>query len=251
MLSSLLNSLIIFLHLQWSMTIGIVNYCDPNLCPKGTNHIACNNVGNFYATCPSDRTMIAFSNADIQLILDTHNTLRNRIAIGGEPGFKSASRMLIMLWHDELAYLASLNVRQCKMEHDQCRNTFQFQYSGQNLGYRANSLNFEGLSTFLPNVIYAWYNEIKDAQPSNIETCCGGANFTKIGHFLQVVQDKAGFVGCAASRYTNPNSPASKTVLLACNYSFANILNQKVYQTGPSASACPNGKNAKYPGLCN
>ncbi|KAG5683148.1 hypothetical protein PVAND_012446 [Polypedilum vanderplanki] len=131
--------------------------------------------------------MLLFTASSKQLVLDTHNALRNKIALGKEPGFKSASKMMALQWNDELAFIASLNVRQCQMLHDKCRNTFQFQIVGQNLGI-----------------------SVKLAQQSSIGTCCGGDNFKNIGHFLQVVQDRAAFVGCSASRYTVPNSPASK-----------------------------------------
>lgn len=36
-------------------------------------------------------------------------------------------------WDDELAYLAELNAKTCKIEHDLCRNTANFPYAGQNL----------------------------------------------------------------------------------------------------------------------
>lgn len=136
---------------------------------------------------------------------------------------------------------------QCKMAHDQCRNTAKFKYAGQNLGYRANSKEFEGTSSFLNNVIWAWYNEIKDAKSSDIAKCCG--NVSKIGHFLQIIQDHATHVGCAVSQYTNGKM---KSLLLACNYSYTNMMSQPVYVTGSAASGCGNsGKNSKYTSLCN
>ena len=57
------------------------------------------------------------------LILDTHNTLRSRIASGQQPRFSTARRMAQMVWNDDLAFLAQLNTRTCQFEHDVCRNT--------------------------------------------------------------------------------------------------------------------------------
>lgn len=76
-----------------------VDYCDRNLCSNGLQHVACNNSGNFAATCPADKTMIHFSNYEIQQILDIHNTMRNKVASGGEnsSGFKPASKMSMMV----------------------------------------------------------------------------------------------------------------------------------------------------------
>ena len=57
------------------------------------------------------------------LILDTHNTLRNRIALGQQPGFSTARRMAQMVWNNDLQFLAQLNTRSCQMAHDACMNT--------------------------------------------------------------------------------------------------------------------------------
>lgn len=133
------------------------------------------------------------------------------------------------------------------MNHDQCRNTAQFRFVGQNLGFRANTAGYEGISAFISNVVNAWYNEVKDANSSDIDNCCGAVS--QIGHFLQMVQDQAAFIGCAISRYSNGRW---KVLLLACNYSYANILTQSVYAIGPLASACGNkGKNNRFTSMCN
>lgn len=134
------------------------------------------------------------------------------------------------------------------MHHDQCRNTFHFPFSGQNLGYRANSKTFDGISDVIEKVINAWYDEKKLAAPSDLAQCCN-SSLNKNGHFLQLVQDVSHFVGCAASKYTNNGW---KTTLLACNYSFTNYLGRAVYRTGSPASDCGSrGRNYKFTALCN
>lgn len=133
------------------------------------------------------------------------------------------------------------------MAHDKCRNTKEFKFAGQNLGYRANSKEFEGISSFTNNVIWAWYNEIKFASPSDISVCCGPID--KIGHFLQIIQDQAKSVGCAVSQFVKGKM---KYNLLACNYSITNMKSRPVYVTGPSASKCGSkGINSNYTSLCN
>lgn len=61
------------------------------------------------------------------LILRIHNRLWNQVALGKLPGYPKAVRMPILRWDDELA---ELNVRQCQMNHDQCRDTDKFRYAG-------------------------------------------------------------------------------------------------------------------------
>ena len=63
------------------------------------------------------------------LILDTHNSLRSRIALGQQPRFSTARRMAQMVWNNDLAFLAQLNSRTCQMGHDACRNTRKMEHT--------------------------------------------------------------------------------------------------------------------------
>lgn len=56
-----------------------------------------------------------------------HNRLRHHLASGKLDRYQKASNMSLMDWDDELAYLAELNVKQCVMEHDECRSTGCFE----------------------------------------------------------------------------------------------------------------------------
>lgn len=106
-------------------------------------------------------------------ILRIHNVFRNKIALGQEPPFRSAKRMAQMVWNHELAWLAELNTKQCKMSHDKCRNTARFEYSGQNLGEMGTSGPHHDPSTIIDRMITNWYNEYQYATQSDID------NFTK------------------------------------------------------------------------
>lgn len=133
------------------------------------------------------------------------------------------------------------------MNHDKCRKTEKYPKAGQNLYYTATTGNFKDIKAILINTVNDWFDEYKLTSQASINKCCGGNNLSKIGHFLQVAQDQAVAVGCAVSKYTNGKW---KTTLVACNYSYGNILNTNVYKTGSPASACPNGKNSVYSSLC-
>lgn len=54
-------------------------------------------------------------------LVDTHNELRNSIAMGKVRPYKSAANMNELLWDQDLANLCLQNVRQCEMEHDNCK----------------------------------------------------------------------------------------------------------------------------------
>lgn len=72
------------------------------------------------------------------------------------------------VWNDELASLAELNTKQCKMQHD-CHNTLQFSYSGQNIGIQGASKSFQTPTSVVDAVITDWYNENANANQSDID----------------------------------------------------------------------------------
>lgn len=67
--------------------------------------------------------------------MHAHNKRRNLLAGGDVPNHDAACRMGTMQWDEQLAQLATLNVMQCKMQHDNCRNTFEYPTSGQNIAW--------------------------------------------------------------------------------------------------------------------
>ena len=131
------------------------------------------------------------------------------------------------------------------MQHDGCIKTDQFPAAGQNLYWMGASNHDNDVNKVLANAVNSWYSEIKYASQADIDRCCG--DFGKIGHFTQVVRDNAVAIGCAVSRYTDGTW---KATLVACNYSYGNMLNTPVYSSGNTASACPNGRDSAFSNLC-
>lgn len=132
------------------------------------------------------------------------------------------------------------------MRHDACRATPSFPYAGQNLYWGGTSGAFPDVSNSLREAIQLWYNEYQKASQADIDTCCGGNNFPNIGHFLQIAQDNVIRVGCAVARYTQQ----WRTTLIACNYSWGNILGWPVYVSGTAGSGCTNGRDSVFTNLC-
>lgn len=79
------------------VTILVVATSATNYCAKCSNHIACNNNGQFKNTCPKDAYLIPMSNSAIQVLVKGHNSVRNLIAGGGQPGFSKASQMNVVV----------------------------------------------------------------------------------------------------------------------------------------------------------
>lgn len=101
-------------------------------------------------------------------MVNAHNAKRNLVAGGGVANHDPACRMATMQWDDELASLAALNVKQCAIAHDKCRNTNAFSYSGQNLawmGYFGTPNN----PSMLTQAVDLWYSEVADSKMEYIK----------------------------------------------------------------------------------
>ncbi|XP_034654394.1 antigen 5 like allergen Cul n 1 isoform X2 [Drosophila subobscura] len=217
------------------------NYCDPELCPSG-RHVACQNSGRFVSGCSGEFVPI---DPQIPLILQLHNERRNQIAGGGLSGFPSAVHMATMSWDPTLAQLAAYNALQCRMAHDECRNTNTYRYAGQNLSILFTRSG--DVADFLRQRIAAWFDENRYATSGDMENyqMRGGP---AIGHFTTMVNERNSRVGCAIARFTDANNV--QATLLACDYAVTNVLNNPVYRAGAPASECTSGRNPTYPNLC-
>lgn len=67
--------------------------------------------------------MVPMDDAMKKALLDVHNKLRNDIATGKIAHYDQAANMMKLQWDDALAANAALNVHQCEMKHDNCRDT--------------------------------------------------------------------------------------------------------------------------------
>lgn len=132
------------------------------------------------------------------------------------------------------------------MSHDQCRSTKEFPYAGQNLALESGGS--KPLTTLIEDVVGRWWNEVDNASQSDIDQCCNSASGGVIGHFTQVVRDRAIQIGCAAAIFT---VSSSQNRLLACNYAYGNMVGTSVYTSGAAASGCTTGTNPSFTSLCN
>ena len=67
-----------------------------------------------------------------KVIVDKHNELRRRVAMGQEKNQPPASNMREIIWNDELATIAQRWTDQCNFGHDKNRNKLDGTYVGQN-----------------------------------------------------------------------------------------------------------------------
>ncbi|XP_067635721.1 uncharacterized protein [Eurosta solidaginis] len=227
------------------------HYCDPKLCAnsRGKKHIACDNDGSLGSDCPDNARLIDMKPI-IPMILQIHNKGRNLLAGGEFTGYPNASRMATMLWEDELAQMAALNVKQCISKLDDCRNTHRFKYSGQNIYQVIYDGNVEALTNedIIKNCITKWFAEYKWGTVDAFRKF-PKHYFEPFGHFALLVIDDNNYVGCAAIRFTN--EMFFHNVILTCNYAKNLITGISIYEEGPPTSDCRSGEDEEFSNLCS
>nr|CAD7196128.1 unnamed protein product [Timema douglasi] len=165
-------------------------------------------------------------------IVDTHNMLRNKVAMGeekrGRPGPQPyAANMMKLSWDGELATFAQTWVEQCTYGHDLCRNSERFQV-GQNIHIGSKSIDLPGNLT---DNILSFYNEVENFYSSNLDPF----RFNdKSGHYSQLVWAETYLVGCG---YVIFQENVWIKYMLVCNYGPAgNYEGASVYKVGRPGS---------------
>lgn len=213
-----------------------------------------------------------------QLILDSHNELRNTIACG-EPKmvnlaghiFPKAASLPKLMWDEELEWGAEQNAKTCAYGHD-CMFTITYPMAGQNLGAKMTSASFE-IKEIITEVVKHWWAEYincpiemidsydaknqlvkpgKDftaEEKSKVAMLLGeGSEISKTGHFTVVVREMSR-VGC--SLYScGPANGMQNTYSLVCNYEKTNVMNQPVYKKSETSGSECAAKSKKYCCLC-
>ncbi|XP_037818685.1 antigen 5 like allergen Cul n 1-like [Lucilia sericata] len=245
------NCLAILALITLGTAITATDYCSEDICnAKGATHVACDSKKEFSSSCPKDAEMMEIDESLQKLIVDKHNEKRNTIAGGEYDSLKPACRMATIEWDDELAYLAEFNVLKCKMEHDDCHNTNDFKYSGQNLG----EMGFRGEINQTERILQSidlWYEEKEHVSQSIIDEYPNDYSGPDIGHFTVMMADRNIRVGCAAATYS-VSGENYKNYLLACNYATTNMIGFAIYKSCDKPAAdCESGTNESYKNLCS
>uniref|UniRef100_Q05108 Venom allergen 5 n=1 Tax=Dolichovespula arenaria TaxID=7442 RepID=VA5_DOLAR len=200
------------------------NYC--KICPKGT-HTLCKYGTSMKPNCGGKIVKsYGVTNDEKNEIVKRHNEFRQKVAQGletrGNPGPQPpAKNMNLLVWNDELAKIAQTWANQCNFGHDQCRNTAKYPV-GQNVAIASTTGNSYQTMSYL---IKMWEDEVKDYNPHKDLM---HNNFSKVGHYTQMVWGKTKEIGCGSVKYIENKW---HTHYLVCNYGPAgNYMNQPVYE---------------------
>jgi len=237
-------------------TVATANqYCSIR-CRKGTHTLCKYNADVLESRCQRTKQMgfqHTVTDAEKQIILNQHNSLRRKVAEGRETnssvvneGMPNAANMMELEWDDELAKIAQGLANTCKYGHDDCRDTSDGCYSsvGQNIAQRGDTRSDHPIIDW-DEVIGSWYSEVNFYRPSRSNigafTSLYGKGGEAIGHFTQVVWANTHRVGCGFVRYYGGKFYSNYYV---CNYAVGGNINGKpVYEVGKACSKCP--KNSK------
>ncbi|XP_020809068.1 venom allergen 3-like [Drosophila serrata] len=231
-------------------------YCQPQLCEKGQEHVACNYYSKLKETiqhaCHTTEMRIVYFTVLKDKVLELHNERRYRLANGNASDLPEAARMVTMQWSPELATLAEFNAHMCMLEHDECRNVAQFPQAGQNV-FVVNMKRLvpkkEMIKLYpelLANATEAWWSESENITSAEIKKFpCDHKKPKAFRYFATMAVESNSHVGCAGVRYVMDNTTQFK---LTCNYARAPVCGQPIYQAMPG---CQAGKNEKFSALCS
>ncbi|CAI5447269.1 unnamed protein product [Caenorhabditis angaria] len=189
-----------------------------------------------------------FSSTGQASIVNAHNDLRSQIAKGTytAKGTKkpAGSNILKMKWDSSLQAQAQAYANTCPTGHSGTNGV------GENLYWLWTSGSLGDLNQYGAKASAAWANEFQQyGWASNLLTV--DLFNTGIGHATQMAWAKTGTIGCGVKAcYDNSNK--MNKVAVVCQYKPpGNYLNQYIYTTGSTCSACPSGTSCESSsGLC-
>lgn len=194
------------------------------------------------------RNVIAIPLTDSQkaTLLQTHNELRSKVALGQQEGQPSAADMMEFIWNDQLANMAQCFANECEFDHFSCSlaNRGQFGQNIYGVWYAPNpptDLDYE-------EPVNGWFEE-NEIFPKKYVDNFIFEDDNGYGHYSQLIWGNTTEVGCAAVLFQDVDDWWAHQIY--CNYfPSGNYEFRPVYQSGIPASKCPHGKSRHYRGLC-
>ncbi|EDW80076.2 uncharacterized protein Dwil_GK24020 [Drosophila willistoni] len=207
---------------------------------------------NYHRSCMHEPQFVNLT-GHVDKILKYHNDWRHGLANGNNVSLPRAARMVVMHWSDELATVASYNVRMCQAKHDDCRNTHNFTHSGQNIIVfnMTRLVQDELLESLYPELLSIgvrnWWSEHNNMTKTDVELYpCDKKRQQYYRHFAVMALESNSHVGCAAVRYVIKDVTYFK---VTCNYAKDTVCGQPIYSF--RTVGCLTGVNAKYKSLCS
>lgn len=210
----------------------------------GRRHTACirQPCSLSYANCHTDGVMYPLNNNERRFIRDLHNKLRNDLALGKDKKINiTVKNMNAISYSEELEFIAQCWTNDCIINHDECKNTVEFEDLGQNIFFLFDVDEPESIS-HVERIILIWYSEVEYITEDVLKSY-RHENF--YSNFTQMVWAETTMVGCGRTFF-------NEGLFFACNYGLkGNQEGLPVLAIGsPSCSICIEECNHIYKGLC-
>ncbi|XP_017768122.1 PREDICTED: venom allergen 3-like [Nicrophorus vespilloides] len=212
--------------------------------------------------------LVKFTPTERRGLVDMHNALRNKVALGGVDLQPGASNMRAMVWNEELAGIAERWASQCVYGYDICRDLGECYYYYYHRIRFSQKLDIPCLEKFPvgQNVAKGTYSTSNETELVNhwfLEHRNFDASLVakykitkrkKNRHYTQLVWADSYLLGCARAIFQQSNgSSVAYKEHLVCNYGpTGNIPDQPVYRIGKACSECQQGTtcSTEYSALC-
>ncbi|CAH1975327.1 unnamed protein product [Acanthoscelides obtectus] len=145
---------------------------------------------------------------DIKIIVNDHNSIRNRIASGTFPGLPRGKNFKQMKYDQRLAQEAQKIANSCRFAHQKV-NDGRWGWVGQNLYISMSTANSKGADWGA--AVRSWSNEAKYYK-------YGGPVTSQNGHFTQMIWADSEFIGCGYTHYLSNDAKWKYKKLYVCNY---------------------------------
>ncbi|KAH8400990.1 hypothetical protein KR009_002340, partial [Drosophila setifemur] len=256
----------VFLALLFLTTVSGYNYCNnkTHICNLARlKHFMCglgeltplNGTVKFEDTIPDCPKLQA-------TILGVLNEYRSVVA-GGEliannnKTIRSASRMRLLIWDDELGYLARSHAKTVSMMHTKCRSTLRFPLAGEVLALipaTRKPLNLMDILTLTLGPVFEEYRQVQD--PDALLVAFDPDRDHAVAHFTVFISDRVSRVGCGIATGSNCSHGEQTGIchFLTCMFDYNNIAGDYVYKTGLPATDCMawgTHRSGKYSSLCD
>lgn len=224
--------------------ITFISMCTADFCTLnyGKNHIACvrkKSSCNLHTVCPNSAKADVFTDEYSKMLLEQHNLVRNKIALGRYKGqdfvLKRASNMRVFSYDMALEFNAQCYTNLCRVDKDYCISTLQFQLVSQN-----KFPSFYDKTYFLNHTVSKWFSE-NDLLSESL---------AKKLFESQLIESGKSFLG-ALGKYRGATT-YNNMMSVTCNYGpSGNIDMEAIYKIGKACTECPKvvGCNLNYPGL--
>ncbi|GJQ80846.1 hypothetical protein Trydic_g14108 [Trypoxylus dichotomus] len=221
-------------------------------------HICCIYGVEYGSSCLGRPIVQEIANWEKDVILDTHNYLRNLVAGGKAPREDlrglSASNMHVLSYSKQLAYTASCWAKQCTTGHSRCRSIEEGNV-GETVcwakGYNRKLMNFS--SRLIGKCPFFFIRNFPHYSTKVIDSLelPVGSDDERNRESVQLIWARTQYVGCARIAFPHEERGYS-TVLVVCHYfPTGNAKGQAIFKRGKPCSECGEYScNPEYPHLC-